>query len=146
MKNYHHQHIDLLKAEADYFVHQCNCVTVGPAAGLAAEIFRLYPEANTYKKEIRRIPGTISIHGSIINLYGQQYPGKAKYGSDSKEQRLEWFREGMEAIVEEIGAGSIAIPYRIGCGLAGGNWKDYESILKSIATANPDLHLIICEL
>lgn len=62
-----------------WLVHQCNCMTRS-AAGLAKEIFAAYPAANTYRQQLR-VPGTIYIaHGTphnVINLYGQQKPGRA---------------------------------------------------------------------
>ena len=57
----------------------------------------------------------------VYNLYGQYY-----YGTDSRKLNYEALYTAMElalkdAILKNIT--SIAIPFNIGCGLAGGNWN-----------------------
>lgn len=67
---------DLLTVEADLIVHQCNCVTKR-AKGLAAALFAAFPEADVYalrkakNKRGKSRPGTVSIHGRVVNLYAQ---------------------------------------------------------------------------
>ena len=39
---------------------------------------------------------------------------------------------------------SVAFPHEIGCGLAGGNWPKYESMIKTFATQCPDIRVSIC--
>jgi O-acetyl-ADP-ribose deacetylase (regulator of RNase III) len=53
---------------------------------------------------------------------------------DSCESRLRWFRMALKSAAEWItqhGIERIAVPFRIGCGLAGGNWSIYQRILKN---------------
>jgi hypothetical protein len=38
---------------------------------------------------------------------------------------------------------SIAFPYKIGCGLAGGKWEDYESMIYKFAKENPNIKVKI---
>lgn len=73
---------DLTTIDVQYRAHQCNCVS-NYALGVAKSIFEKYPEANTYNKEFTRKMGTISIHNSVINMYAQCYPGKAKSHNDT---------------------------------------------------------------
>ena len=97
------------------------------------------------------IPGTIDIFGNnedkryIINMYSQKYPGKSKYGNDSNFKRLDWFRECLTRISKIDELESIAFPYGIGCGMAGGNWQYYYDSLNKFADymgTNIDVFLI----
>ncbi len=47
--------------------------------------------------------------------------------------RLEWFKKALLAILGLAGLESIAFPYEIGCGLAGGHWPDYLLALEAFA-------------
>lgn len=131
-------------------LHQCNCLTVR-AHGLSEPIEKKYPEAAIYSKrrpmgrrnlaipEDRSSPGTFIISDSVISLFGQWRPGKigSPYFSsypesnpiETTEQRLLWFREGLKKIGMHFSTLNqkitIAVPHGIGCGLAGGCWKDY---------------------
>lgn len=94
----------------------------------------------------------------VANLIGQWRPGsplsalwqkydECPYQVETKEQRLKWFQEGLdelalflsslasrsehnndtkEELVQHIHVG---FPKYIGCGLAGGHWPDYESLI-----------------
>lgn len=126
---------NLLDATEQFIIHQCNCVT-NQAKTLAKQIFDKYPYANTYKKRSNNkltynVPGTIDIMGNgtdkryIINMYSQFYPQKAKFSNDSYEKRLIWFRDCLDQIYKIPNLESIALPYNIGCGVAGGNWEKY---------------------
>ena len=120
---------NLLDATEEYIVHQCNCKTNYPK-GLSKEMFKKFPSANDYKDNIKRKPGTIKVHGRVINLFGQKYPGKPR-SYETKEQRIEWFKQGLDEI-KKLKPNSLAFPYQIGCGLAGGEWDEYYKILKKL--------------
>ena len=125
---------DVLDAKEDYIVHQCNCVIRRPW-GLSASIFKKYPDANVYAlRGPRDVPGTIKVCGRIINLFGQLYPSTPKYDIDTAEHRLKWFESGLEAISKIENIESVAMPYNIGCGLAGGTWRDYLRLIEKFAT------------
>jgi O-acetyl-ADP-ribose deacetylase (regulator of RNase III) len=139
---------NLLDATEDYICHQCNCIT-NQSKYIAQQIFDKYPYSNTYKlrtqdKKTHSIPGTIDIKGDgkkeryVINMYSQYYPSYAKYTNDSKALRLKWFQKCLSLIGEEknitTSPTSIAMPYKIGCGSAGGNWDDYLAALNEFAT------------
>ena len=44
------------------------------------------------------------------------------------------------------GLSSIAFPYRIGCGLAGGEWTAYASLLQAFARDAPSVRVVLCRL
>ena len=147
---------DLLKSGEKYIAQQCNCVTIR-AHGLSQSIAVKYPYANVYAKrssvgrgrncaKITSRPGTIDVCQSankddpmIICMYAQYCPGKVNIYSqyypnektceDSRENRLLWFVQCLEEI-EKLGIQRVAMPYMIGCGLAGGNWDEYSEKLR----------------
>ena len=103
-------------------------------------------------------PGSIAVMGGpcadddkekrgVINVFGQFCPGKPNrkrgpvewkgiVGSkdivDDGKQRLQWFKSGLQQIAT-LELESIAFPHQIGCGLAGGDWKDYLAALEEFA-------------
>jgi len=133
---------NLLDFPADFLAQQCNCVSTR-SLGLSESLFAKYPYANIYKNRFNGKydqPGTIRVCGNgkdkrfIINMMAQYYPGESRW-EDTRANRLKWFQECLNQIseLENIEKASIAFPYGIGCGLAGGNWQDYETLLQKWA-------------
>lgn len=122
-------HQNIIESDAQYIAHQCNCISKN-YSGLAKTIFDAFPEANTYNSP--RQFETISIHGKIINMYSQIYPGKSKY-EDSKEARLIAFEKCLNLILDIPDLQSIVMPYNIGCGLACGDWFEYLYLINNFA-------------
>ncbi len=110
--------------------------------------------------EDRDIPGTVkwfypNDQGPIVGcIFGQYQPGKAgnTYGGaypyppgcdkrETNEQRLQWFQKALKEITDNLSAFpsdlKIGIPFKIGCGLAGGAWNKYEKVLKEWSDALP---------
>lgn len=135
---------DLLEATEDYIAHQCNCVTI-QSKHIAQQIFDKYPYSNTYRlrtveKKTHNIPGTIDIMGNgiedryVINVYSQLYPSYPKYVNDSKKTREVWFKSCLDIIGEKISSQeTLAMPYKIGCGSASGNWDTYLNMIKEFS-------------
>ena len=125
---------DLLTADTQYLAHQCNCMSQH-AKGLATAIFNRFPEANVYRDRVNGIThkhlfGNYTLHGRVVNLYTQLYPGQAQpYGKDSSQGRLMAFQTSLDLLAKLPGLTSVAFPYGIGCGLAGGHWPDYLFVL-----------------
>lgn len=139
---------DITLSDEQYIVHQCNCLTKG-AAGLAKVLFDKYPYANVYADRTEpSVPGTIDVRGDcifdrgIINLFGQYYPG-GPTGDEPREQRVTWFINGLLAIKQLEWVESLAFPYQIGCGIAGGDWNRYNRILDKFAEKNPHIKMRI---
>jgi len=128
---------DLLLADEQYIAHQCNCLT-DSAGGIAYYIFKKWIYSDDYTK--RKLSGTIDISGSIkihgdgkhkrfiINMFSQIYPGSPRY-KETLESREKLFQETLDKILEIPNLTSIAFPYKIGCGLGGGNWENYLKML-----------------
>lgn len=134
----------LLESECQYTAHQCNCYLTR-SAGLATTVFKAFPWADVYSNRHQRgndatLFGSITIHGNpqlnqrqIINIYGQLYPGKPSPGRDSIAARLAAFRDAFARIAQIPKLTSIGFPYGIGCGLAGGDWNEYQKLLDRFA-------------
>jgi len=148
-------HGDILDTPRKYIAHQTNCCTI-KAHGLSQQIFNKYPEADVYFARAfsnrRDSPGSVQVTTTkdgktILNLMGQFAPGKAdgyftaiynkKLGMaviETTESRLDWFRYCVYHVDEMHLDDVVAIPYNVGCGLAGGNWGDYKQILDEAKT------------
>jgi len=143
---------DVRQSEARFIVHQVNSVT-STAAGLAAQIFRLFPWADIYSPRARalrpyrprpeELPGQIIVRGDgeserfVINLVGQFYPGKPKNPDSERDgyaARERAFAEALARVLEIPDLKSVAFPSGIGCGLAGGDWKRYRAMIEQFAS------------
>lgn len=129
--------------------HQCNCVTK-ESRGLCKSIFDAFPESNDYIKHIKRIPGKVIFHKCqdrvIANAYAQRYPGSSKYDNDSKKLRIDWFERCLLSLKEYCDQEKIfkiALPEFIGCGLAGGEWDIYLSMIEKFSSSNEYLEVHI---
>ena len=150
-------HGDLLDAfdspiKADVIAHQTNLKTSRPA-GVAKALFDKFRWSNIYSrtKEERCKPGEASACFDpdttrvIIGLNGQIGPGKPKRG-DTRSDRLGYFETAFIAMLQWMKEGTVAIPYNIGCGLAGGNWTDYKDIIKRVVSEYPSIKVVIVKL
>lgn len=135
---------DLLDATEEYICHQCNCCTT-QSKFLAKQIFDRYPTANTYihrtrDPNTRSTPGTIEVFDCadkyIVNMFSQFYPGKSKYNNDSLYKRKKWFKLCLDHIAQIPNIKKIAMPFRIGCGAAGGKWDEYFNLIKEFSKNN----------
>ncbi len=135
---------DILEAKEQFLAHQTNCTT-SYARGLASQIFKKFPEADIYKKrkniKDHSKPGTITVIGRIINMNGQYSPGRPR-GSDTAEKRELYFTQCLAEILKIKDIESIAFPFTIGCGLAGGNWDHYLKMIEDFAEGSG----IICRI
>lgn len=129
---------NLLNAAETIIGHQVNCC--GAAGGLAALIFSAYPDAeNDYYQVTDRLltmdqgKGLLGIaqftgqqkDGHIIaNLYGQLYPGQ-----DYRPAALEEALRNLAAFAKATGK-SVALPYKLSCGICGGDWTEVQQIIE----------------
>lgn len=133
---------DLFDAKEKYLVHQCNCVT-NKAAHLAFDVFEKYPYADIYTPRIEPDkPGHIIIRGNgqdqryVAAILGQYYPGRPRYplsSLDGAAAREKYFYNGLLRLAEVPDLESVAFPWRIACGAAGGNWEHYLGKITNFA-------------
>lgn len=132
----------LFDATEKYICHQCNCVT-NKAAHLAFDMFEKFPHSNIYAPRTSPDkPGHIIIKGNgqderyVIALLGQYYPGKSKYPLstlDGVPAREKYFYHSLLRLSKVPDLESIAFPWRIGCGAAGGDWEHYLEMITNFA-------------
>jgi len=142
---------DLLECDDRYIVHQCNCVTTS-SAGIARAIFDRFPWADVYSERRGMTlplsghePGEIIVRGNgddqrfVINLFGQRNGGRMgeRGGGDDEIARRWMFMRGLKRILQiSEDLVSIGFPWKIGCGIAGGDWEGfYERALQAFAIA-----------
>lgn len=116
-------------------------------------------------KEDRDMIGKVKIYCTKINkpkyiacIFAQFTPGKpshyydkitsehinpftGKILIDDYSNRKIWFQLCLDALTEtiiKIRCKKVAFPFQIGCGLAGGNWCDYEKMITQWAQSNKD--------
>ena len=61
---------------------------------------------------------------------------------DDYNRREIWFNSRLKEI-DRLVPESIAFPYGIGCGLAGGNWENYYNMLINFASRNPEMKVYL---
>lgn len=127
---------NLLDARDDIIAHQVNCF--GAAGGLAESIFDEWPDAKSdYLQVVGRMCGREDdllgicqltgrqADGKIIaNLFGQLFPGR-----DFRPRSLELALGQLSALAKDMGA-SVALPYKLSCGICGGDWREVRQIIE----------------
>lgn len=135
---------DLFQTAAPVICHQVNC-RGKMGSGVARQIRNLYPAVyeqyqrlcNQEKGNPRRLLGQIQYIcckdvknetgvRSIVNIFAQDM-----YGYDGRcYTDYEAFERCLEELKHIVCTGStIAMPYKIGCGLAGGDWNTVYGII-----------------
>ena len=131
---------DLLEADEKFIAHQTNCCST-IAKGIAKSIFEKFPYANSYTNRINRDSmGSIRVFGDginqrhVINMNAQFYPGPANYPDiDDPSIRKSAFHQCLIKIAKIPALNSIAFPYKLGCGLGGGDWEWYLKNIENFA-------------
>jgi uracil-DNA glycosylase len=167
---YYQYNVSLIDHPAQVIAQQCYCdASHKGAKGLALSIKEKYPYADFYSnREKSSTPGTIKVAGTkttkfIVALFAQLNPGLPKddgspYSrsstnddshfvrpstNDCAAQREKWFKMCLDRVSKIKNLRSIAFPYNIGCGLAGGDWNKYEDMLEQFAFSNPQVSVYI---
>ena len=153
---------DLLKAEVDVIAHQVNCMGV-MGAGVARQIRDACPSAyqsyraylSSYgtegldKKVLGRVlmcPKPASENwpfGYVAHLFGQY--GYGRYPKCYTDYRaLRRCFASLAIGMRQMGLSSVAMPYKIGCGLAGGDWENrvYPMIVEMLGS----MDVVLCRL
>jgi hypothetical protein len=152
---------NLLDCKEMFMIHQCNCITM-KGAHLSGDVFARFPYADIYAERADRakhagggrdVPGTIIVRGDlsknqrlIINMLAQYYPGKSRFGTDTFALRQQWFQSCLVEIAKLANLSSLAFPYNIGCGAAGGHWPTYQKMLMKFARTVPNTRITIYKL
>lgn len=127
---------NILDVTRGIIVHQVNCRRV-MGAGLALQIRRKYPRH--YADFISRIPhlGGLVITQVNTNLYVVGVYSQDGYGGTACQTNYAALQKGLAAVQKmacELGL-PVYIPFKIGCGLAHGDWTIVQSIISKTVPA-----------
>ena len=127
---------DLLKCNCDIIAHQVNCQGI-MGAGIAEQIRLTYPDvfsdysALFTKYTPKELFGKMSVTKVdkyyIANLFGQYDIGR--YNRQTDYEKLQEALLALKSFAKQMNVKSIGFPYRLGCGLAGGNWEIVSNII-----------------
>lgn len=129
------EHIgNILNSGANIICQQVNCKGV-MGAGLAKEIRDKYPVVYTKYKERCALGNCL---GSLILVNVEKDVcicclfGQDGYGRDRQYTDYTALRSSLSAVANNTVGIRIAVPYGLGCGLAGGNWSVVRSMLEEV--------------
>lgn len=120
---------NLLDINKGIIIHQVNCKNV-MGAGVAKSLYEKYPIIKTkYHEMCNKVSKSIELLGQwqiidisndlkIVNLFSQYDYG---YGNKFTDEKL--LINGINQICFLYYPKTVYIPYKIGCGLGGGNWN-----------------------
>jgi hypothetical protein len=144
----------LAKAVADKFPYGCSYAGRARSDkwGIAAPGSFAVPGSIDVRRPSR--PGRQPL---VVNFFSQWEMGAPlKYNrakapgpphvQDSAAQRESWFAQCLAQLSSlQPRPASVAFPYLIGCGLGGGSWASYRSMIAAFARDNPSISvLVIC--
>jgi O-acetyl-ADP-ribose deacetylase (regulator of RNase III) len=124
---------DILKASENIIVHQVNELGV-MGAGLALQIKNKYPDVYRKYKAVanKNCYGKIQLirineKQFICNMFSQRGISRTNRTTD-----YELLEQCIKKLAEYSTKNNltVAIPYKIGCGLAGGDWDKVSKIIK----------------
>jgi len=136
---------DITKSNAGIICHQVNCRGV-MGAGLAKALRAKYPIYGPYVQLCRGVkPETLlgSTQFVQVSTDPDQYVancfGQCNFGRDRVQTDYAALEHSLRNVEEFARTHnlSVAIPYGIGCGLAGGDWNTVQAILEDIFVASP---------
>jgi len=133
---------DITKIESGVICHQVNCQKVA-GGGLALQIRNKFPgwyeHFRSYKRPL--LLGEVSwfqVNDDlwIANLYGQW-----KYGTGKRYTNYAALGSALLKVARTVHKNtSVYIPYRMGCGLGGGNWG---TVLLLIEDTLPNANIVM---
>lgn len=125
---------NLLSSNAPYICHQVNCRGVmgaGVAKAIRTQYPKIYQEYKEYLETKQNPLGTAQLvdcgEKKVINLFSQD-----GYGRDgSRYTDYNALRRSLKEVSNIVPSKEkIAMPYLIGCGLAGGDWNEVYFIIE----------------
>jgi len=129
---------DILNATEDILAHQVNCMGI-MGSGIAKQIKDKYPNVfGQYRKFFVNNKFTALGKCQIVKAEDNKYIanlfGQYKYGRDKQYTDYDALEEALFSL--KVSAKdhnmSIAIPFNIGCGLAGGSWPFVYSMIEDV--------------
>lgn len=127
----------ILNVTEGIIAHQVNCMGVA-GAGLALQIANAYPlwkqdyiaYCNKHGRNPANLLGMVHLYHvgnvTIASIFGQKVPGRGVM-TDDRALGLGLSKLGKYSL--EKGR-PLYLPYGIGCGLAGGNWRTVSALIE----------------
>jgi len=141
---------DIFASDTNVIIHQANCFNMF-GGGIARRIAQLFPEAEAVdsatKRGDRKKLGNFTVAAInrpeypnlkyIFNVYGQYDTSSQVRATqyDALTVGLERVRDYLEA--NNLTSLSVGVPYKIGSGLGGGDWRIVSAILESVFDGSP---------
>lgn len=132
---------NILDTDCDIVVHQVNGLGV-MGAGLAKQIAERYPHVErAYKRFVHamnRTPedllGECFFAGASDTLRIANVFGQARIGRDKRQTDYDALKTALHVVARVAirNNQSVAIPYKLGCGLAGGDWDVVEPMIDEV--------------
>lgn len=129
---------NILNSNEDIICHQVNCQGV-MGSGLAKQIRNKYAKVfEEYQKYVVNNKFTALGTCQIIDVARGKYIanlfGQYNYGRDKQYTDYDALRESLFSLKVSCKDNnkSIAIPYNLGCGLAGGDWNIVYKIIEDV--------------
>ena len=128
---------NILDSKENIICHQVNCMGV-MGSGVAKVLRDKYPIIfDEYKEFCIKNEGNLLGEVNFVKVEENKFVanifGQYKYGADRKytdykalEKGIKWVHD----ISQLYSLSSVAIPYKIGCGLAGGDWSIVINIIR----------------
>lgn len=153
---------DIVELDVDGIVHQANCFAT-MRSGVAKAITDVYPEVRDADTKFPYDCGferagqfSFAIVNQkntgkpllVGNLYGQIYYGRSDDVYTIYKHLDRAFHRYMKNIRvllkkkdgEKV---TVGIPYKIGCGLANGNWSIVLNMIRNLAEDYPDINFVV---
>lgn len=142
---------DLLNTQDNIIGHQVNCYGI-MGAGLAKQIKAKYPNVfkeylslcNLYENRDKRLDllgqcqfVAIGKDKYIVNIFGQYGMGTSRQQTDYDALHRGLLELMSYSVKNEL---SVALPYGLGCGLAGGDWEIVSDMISDVFI-NSDISL-----
>ena len=130
---------DIFTCKEEIIVHQTNCMGV-MGSGLAAQVKKKYPDVfkGYYHfcktNQLNELLGNTLICETDDGKYIANVFGQGNYGTDKQYTDYDALRKGLKDVrdfAKERNL-SVAIPYKIGCGLGGGDWNTVFEMITDI--------------
>jgi hypothetical protein len=154
----------ILDGDEEYLVHQYACAGI-ELDPLGHEIATAYPLANPYATRqpdpstphrclryqdtsaghIQVFPRESDEHHRVVGFFAQYDAGppRRNLSPETVDMRIFWFKICLEKLQKVPGLDSVAFPGGIGCGMAGGDWRDYGAMIKEFAENNRGIEVAV---
>ena len=131
---------NILKATEDVIVHQVNSIGI-MGGGLALQIKNKYPEVYVKYKNLcdKTLPENLLGRCQVIKCHDEKYVanlfGQLNYGRDKQYTDYEALKYSLMRLLNgrlKPDNMTVALPYKLGCGLAGGDWNIVYNIIVEV--------------